>query len=116
MDESKELNSQKELIKDSSEKLKRLLDDYIKSNNLDGYIETLETLSEKRHKNAYEKRKIMKLLEDKELSAPERIDLRKKYAVLVNESKEFMDMIIELRKPNTDFICIKSAECIHHDT
>ena len=116
MDVSKELNSQKELIKDSSEKLKRLLDDYIKSNNLDGYIETLETLSEKRHKNAYEKRKIMKLLEDKELSAPERIDLRKKYAVLVNESKEFMDMIIELRKPNTDFICIKLAECIQHDT
>lgn len=116
MDVSKELNSQKELIKDSSEKLKRLLDDYIKSNNLDVYIETLETLSEKRHKNAYEKRKIMKLLEDEELSEPERIDLRKKYAVLVNENKEFMDMIIELRKPNTDFICIKKAECIHHDT
>jgi len=116
MDVSKELNTQKELIKDSTEKLKRLIDDYIKSNELEGYIETLETLSEKRYKNAYEKRKIMKLLEDKELSAPEIIDLRKKYAVLVNESKEFIDMIIELRKPNTDFICIKSAECIHHDT
>lgn len=116
MDVSKELNTQKELIKDSTEKLKRLINDYIKSNELEGYIETLETLSEKRHKNAYEKRKIMKLLEDKELSAPEIIDLRKKYAVLVNESKEFIDMIIELRKPNTDFICIKSAECIQHDT
>lgn len=116
MDVSKELNTQKELIKDSNEKLKRLIDDYIKSNKLEGYIENLETLSEKRHKNSYEKRKIMKLLEDKELSAPEIIDLRKKYAVLVNESKEFIDMIIELRKPNTDFICIKSAECIHHDT
>lgn len=116
MNVSKELNSQKELIKDSTEKLKRLIDDYIKSNELEGYIENLETLSEKRHKNAYEKRKIMKLLEDKKLSAPEIIDLRKKYAVLVNESKEFIDMIIELRKPNTDFICIKQPECIHHDT
>ena len=116
MDVSKELNTQKELIKDSTEKLKRLLDDYIKTNNLEVYIENLETLSEKRYKNAYEKRKIMKLLEDKELSEPEIIDLRKKYAILVNESKEFMDMIIKLRKQNTDFICIKQAECIHHDT
>lgn len=116
MDVSKELQSQKELIKDSTEKLKRLLDDYIKTNELDGYVETLETLSEKRNKNAYEKRKIMKLLEDKELSAPEKIELKKKYAVLVNESKEFIDMIIELRKQNTDFICIKPAECIHQDT
>ena len=31
----------------------------------------------------------------------ERIELRKKYAILINESKEFINMIIELRKPNT---------------
>ena len=70
-DVTQELEEQKELIKDSSEKLKRLLDDYIKTNKFDEYIDSLENLSEKRHKNAYEKRKIMKLLDDKTLSEPE---------------------------------------------
>ena len=116
MDVKKELEEQKELIKDSSEKLKRLLDDYIKTNNFDEYIDSLETLSEKRHKNAYEKRKIMKLLDDKTLSEPERIELMKKYSVLVNESKIFANSITELRKPNTDYITTKKPEIVHHDT
>lgn len=116
MDVKKELEEQKELIKDSSEKLKRLLDDYIKTNNFDEYIDSLENLSEKRHKNAYEKRKIMKLLDDKTLSEPERIELMKKYSVLVNESKIFANSITELRKPNTDYIITKKPEIVHHDT
>jgi len=116
MDIGSELESQKLLVKDSTEKLKKLIDEYIEINKLEGYIETLETLSEKRYKNSYEKRKILKLLEDKELSEPERIELRKKYAVLVSENKEFIDMIIELRKPNTDYICIKPPETIKYDT
>lgn len=115
MDINKELESQKTLVKDSTEKLKKLLNEYIETNKLEGYIETLETLSEKREKNAYEKRKIMKSLKDEELSEPERIELRKKYAILVNESKEFINMIIELRKPNTEYICIKQPEIIQHD-
>ena len=61
---------------------------------MDDYIKSLEDLSDKRTKNGYEKRKIMKLLEDDDLSEPERIDLRKKYAVLVNENQGFMDEII----------------------
>ena len=116
MDIGSELESQKLLVKDSTEKLKKLINEYIEINKLEGYIETLETLSEKRYKNSYEKRKILKLLEDKELSEPERIELRKKYAVLVSENKEFIDMIIELRKPNTDYICIKPPETIKYDT
>lgn len=115
MNISNELEDQKRLVKDSTEKLKKLIDEYIEINKLEGYIETLETLSEKRYKNSYDKRKLLKLLEDKELSEPERIELRKKYAVLVNENKEFMDMIIELRKPNTDYICVKPPETIKHD-
>jgi len=116
MDVTKELESQRELIKDSTEKLKRLIEDYIKINSFDEYIESLENLSEKRSKNRYEKNKIMEVLKDKTLSEPEKVDLRKKYAVLVNESKEFMDLIINLRKQHTDYICIKPAECIQHDT
>lgn len=116
MDVRKELDEQKELIKDSSEKLKRLLEDYFKANKMDDYIKSLEDLSDKRTKNGYEKRKIMKLLEDDTLSEPESIDLRKKYAVLVNENRNFMDEIIKLRKSNTNYLNIKLPEIIHHDT
>ena len=116
MDVRKELEEQKILIKDSSEKLKKLLEDYFKANKLDDYIKSLEDLSDKRTKNGYEKRKIMKLLEDDTLSEPESIDLRKKYAVLVNESREFMDKIIKLRKSNTNYLNIKLPEITHHDT
>jgi hypothetical protein len=116
MDVKKELEEQKELIKDSSEKLKRLLEDYFKANKMDDYIKSLEDLSDKRTKNGYEKRKIMKLLEDDTLSEPERIDLRKKYAVLVNENRVFMDEIIRLRKSNTEYLTVKLPEITHHDT
>ena len=87
MDVKKELEEQNELIKDSSEKLKKLLEDYFKANKLDDYIKSLEDLSDKRTKNGYEKRKIMKLLQDDTLSEPEKINLRKKYAVLVNKTR-----------------------------
>lgn len=116
MDVRKELEEQKILIKDSSEKLKKLLVDYFKVNNYEEYIKSLEELSDKRTKNAYEKRKIMKLLDDDTLSEPERIDLRKKYAVLVNENRSFMDEIITLRKQNTNYLNTKLPEITHHDT
>ena len=116
MNVRKELDEQRELIKDSSEKLKTLLDDYFKANKMDDYIKSLEELSEKRTKNGYEKRKIMKLLDDNTLSEPEIIDLRKKYAFLVNENRNFMDEIIKLRKSNTNYLNIKLPEITHHDT
>ena len=116
MNVRKELDEQRELIKDSSEKLKTLLDDYFKANKMDDYIKSLEELSEKRTKNGYEKRKIMKLLDDNTLSESEIIDLRKKYAVLVNENRGFMDEIIKLRKSNTNYLNIKLPEITHHDT
>tara|TARA_Y100000389_G_scaffold19803_1_gene17167 strand:+ start:4797 stop:6605 length:1809 start_codon:yes stop_codon:yes gene_type:complete len=115
MNVRKELDEQRELIKDSSEKLKTLLDDYFKANKMDDYIKSLEELSEKRTKNGYEKRKIMKLLDDNTLSEPEIIDLRKKYAVLVNENRGFMDEIITLRKQNTNYLNVKLPEITHHD-
>ena len=68
MNVSKELESQKMLIKDSTEKLKRLTEDYIQTNKLDEYIETLEKLSEMRYKNSIEKSKIMRSLNEDELS------------------------------------------------
>ena len=114
MDVKKELDIQKKIIKESSDNLDHLIKDYIEINKLNGYIETLETLSEKRYKNSIEKKKLMKLLNEEDLSEPEKIEIRKKYAQLISENKEFIDMIIELRKPNQDFIMIKKPEIIDH--
>ena len=115
MDVKSDLNKQREIIKEATDKLKRLIADYIKVNRLEGYIETLETLSEKRYKNSIEKKKIMRMINEDELSEPEKKELRRKYAVLIQENKEFIDMIIELRKPNTDFIMTKDPKIIHHN-
>jgi len=115
IDVKSDLEKQVENAKGASESLKRLIDDYIETNALNEHIETLKTLSEKRYKNSLAKKKIMRELETEELSAPEKISLRKKYAVLINENQEFIDMIIELRKPNTDFIMIKKPKVIKHD-
>lgn len=114
MDATTELAVQQELVKSSHENLKRLIDDYIKINSLEGYIETLETLSEKRYKNAIDKRKIMRMIMEDELSEPEKKDLRIKYAHLIRENGVFIDMIMELRKPNIDFIMIKEPSVTKH--
>ena len=84
MDVQKELETQKKIIKESTDNLKRLIDDYTKTNNLTIYIDSLEELSEKRYKNSIEKKKIMKSLNEDELSEPEKVVLRKKYAVCIN--------------------------------
>jgi len=115
IDVKSDLEKQVENAKGASESLKRLIDDYIETNALNEHIETLKTLSEKRYKNSLAKKKIMRELETEELSAPEKISLRKKYAVLINENQEFIDMIIELRQPNTDFIMIKKPKVIKHE-
>jgi len=114
MDVKSDLEKQKTIVKDSTDKLKRLIDDYIKVNSLEGYVETLDTLSKKRYKNSIEKKKIMRMINEEELSEPEKIELRRKYVVLIQENKEFIDMIIELRKPNTDYIMIEKPKVIHH--
>ena len=77
MDVKTELETQNKLIKESSDDLKRLIDDYKRSNGLDEYIEDLETLSEKRYKNSIEKSKIMKSLNEDDLSEPEKIVSKK---------------------------------------
>jgi predicted NAD-dependent protein-ADP-ribosyltransferase YbiA (DUF1768 family) len=114
MDVKKELDIQNKIIKESSDNLNKLINDYIETNKLNEYIETLETLSEKRYKNSIEKKKLMRLITEEELSEPEKIEIRKKYAQLIKENKEFIDMIIELRKPNKDFIIVKKPEIINH--
>ena len=58
----------------------------------------------------------MKKLRDEELSEEECLILRKKYAVLIQENKEFIDLIIELRKPNTNYIMIKKPKIINHQS
>jgi len=74
----------------------------------------LDTLSKKRYKNSIEKKKIMRMINEEELSEPEKIELRQKYVVLIQENKEFIDMIIKLRKPNTDYIMIKDPKIVIH--
>jgi len=110
-----DLEKQTELIKDSQDKLKKLINDTIKENKLSEYTEILESLSDKRYKNSIEKQKIMRSLKEEELSEPEQKELRKKYAVLIQENKEFINMIIELRKTNTDYIMSKKPEIIIHN-
>jgi hypothetical protein len=114
MDVKDELSKQTDLIKNSTQKLEKLIKDMININNFDGYIETLETLSKKRYKNSIDKKHLMKQINDIELSEPERIELRKKYAQLIQENKEFIDMIIELRKPDINYILINKSEIINH--
>ena len=114
MDVKTELETQNKLIKESSDDLKRLIDDYKRSNGLDKYIDDLETLSEKRYKNSIEKSKIMKSLNEDELSEPEKVVLRKKYAVCIKENQEFIEMIQKLNRVDNDYIMINKPECIIH--
>ena len=114
MDVRRELEIQNKLIKESSDNLKRLIDDYTKSNSLDEYIEDLEKLSEMRYKNSIEKSKIMKSLNEDELSEPEKIVLRKKYAQCIKENQGFIDIINKLNRENSDYIMIKNPETTIH--
>lgn len=114
MDIKRELETQNKLIKESSDNLKRLIQDYTKSNSLDEYIEDLEKLSEMRYKNSIEKSKIMRSLNEDELSEPEKIVLRKKYAQLVKETQDFIEMIQKLNRENIDYIMINKPDTTIH--
>ena len=114
MDVKKEFEEQKKIMKESNDKLKQLIDDYIQTNHLTEYLDNLETLSEKRYKNSIEKRKIMRSIMEDELSEPEKVVLRRKYAVLIKENHEFIDIINKLIKPDIEFIMIKKPEITNH--
>jgi len=114
MDVKREFEIQNKLIKESSDNLKRLIDDYIKTNSLNEYIEDLEKLSELRYKNSIEKKKIIRSLNEDELSEPEKINLRKKYSVLIKETDDFIEIIKSLNKENNDYIMIKNPETTIH--
>ena len=114
MDSKTDLQKQQIIVKESTMKLKKLIDDYIKINKLEDYSDRLKILSDKRYKNGIDKQKIMRMIMEDELSEPEKKDLRIKYAQLIRENTEFIDMIIELRKPNTDYIMIQKPKVIDH--
>ena len=114
MDLKTEFEEQRKIIKESSDNLKRLIDDYTKTNNLDEYIDDLKTLSEKRYKNSIEKQKIMRSIKEDELSEPEKVVLRRKYAVLIKENDEFIELINKLNKEENDFIMIEKSDCTVH--
>jgi len=114
MDIKRELETQNKLIKESSDDLKRLIQDYNKANGLDEYIDKLEKLSELRYKNSIEKKKIYRSLKEDELTEPEKVSLRKKYAVLIKENTEYIELIKYLNHANSDYIMIQIPECIIH--
>jgi len=114
MDVRGELDKQNKIIKGSADNLKRLIDDYIKTNRLTEYIDSLEELSEKRHKNSIEKKKIMKSLKNDELSEPEKVVLRKKYAQCIKENEEFIEIMKNLNRESSDFIMINKPGLTIH--
>ena len=109
------LKKQIDSSKESQKLLETLLIDYNKTNQLDNYKELLNSLSKKRYKNSIDKKKIMKKLINEELSDEEKIIERKKYAILIQENKEFIDIINELRKPNTNYIMIQEPKITIHN-
>ncbi len=114
MDINKELETQNKIINDSKEKLNKLNKDYIDINKLDKYKEDLNDLALKRYKIEIEKRKIMRSIIEDELSEPEKVDLRKKYAGLIKENKSIIEMIENLNTDENNFIMIKNPEMINH--
>ena len=109
------LKKQIDSSKESQKLLETLLIDYNKTNQLDNYKELLNSLSKKTYKNSIDKKKIMKKLINEELSDEEKIIERKKYAILIQEKKEFIDIINELRKPNTNYIMIQDPKVTIHN-
>lgn len=109
-----EFEKQNRSIKESSEDLKRLIEDYIKENKLHEYADDLKNLSEMRYKNNIEKRKIMKSIKEDELNEPEKVALRKKYVELIKENDKFIELIKKLDQSENNFIVSKKAETIIH--
>ena len=110
-----DFKTQSEIIKSGIESLKKLNADYISLNELERKRDLLNDLIEKRQRNSLEKKKLMRELNDDDLSSEEKKVLRQKYALLIRESKEFIPMIQELREKNKDFIMISGPKIIKHN-
>jgi len=104
-----ELKQRKDIINYASKSLKKLLEDYVKLNNLTEHIENIKELYNKRNKNSLEKKKIMKKILDN-IPEEEKIVERKKYAVLIRENNDFVNMITRLRNTNINYIMIKKPK------
>ena len=115
MNVKQDLERQTKIVKDAQESLKRLISDYTETNSLNEHVEMIKNLEQNRYKNSIEKKKIMRDLADEDIADEVRSNLRKKYATLINENKEFMDILIELRKPLNDFITIKKPVVTKHN-
>ena len=102
-----DLDKQIAVAKKASASLQQIKKDFISVNELTEHNTTLKHLSETRYKNSIEKKKIMKLL-DSDLPEEKLVDLRRKYAVLIRENKEFMEQMVYLRRPVTNYIMIKN--------
>jgi len=111
MNVEKDLKKQMELIKTATGELKKITNEYIEMNQLEEVQRKIQKLSEKRLINSQEKKKIMKQLKD-DIPEEKKIKLRKDYALLIRESKEFIPIIQELREPNQSFIMISKPEII----
>ncbi len=111
MNVDKDLNNQIDSVKRSIKSLDKLKKDYISQNNLLSHNKRIEELYDKRTRLFFEKRKIMnRLLYDESLLEHNKSELRRQYALLINENRECIHLIEELRKPNTEYIMIKDPE------
>ena len=108
-----DLEKQSKIIQSGIDSLKNLNAEYISMNELEQKNNNLKIFLDKRYKNSIEKKKIMRELNE-DISEEEKTVLRKKYAILIRESKEFIPMIQELRKKNKDFIMISGPKIINH--
>jgi len=109
------LSKQEKISEESKKLLEKLINDYSKENNLNDINEIIETLYEKRYKNSIDKKKIMKKLMNEELSEEEKVIERKKYAILIQENKEFIEIIQSLKKSNKNFIMIEQPKITIHN-
>ena len=108
-----DLEKQSKIIKSGIDSLKNLNAEYISMNELEQKNNNLKIFLDKRYKNSIEKKKIMRELNE-DISEEEKTVLRKKYAILIRESKEFIPMIQGLREINKDFIMISGPKIINH--
>jgi len=108
-----DLEKQSKIIQSGIDSLKNLNAEYISMNELEQKNNNLKIFLDKRYKNSIEKKKIMRELNE-DIPEEEKTVLRKKYAILIRESKEFIPMIQELRKKNKDFIMISGPKIINH--
>lgn len=113
MNVQKELENQQQQVQKSIQSLEQYTTDYIEQNQFKTIKDKVKLLFDKRYKNSFEKKQIMKQLQE-DISEEEKKILRKKYAQLIDNSKEFIPMIQELKEKNNDYIMIEAPKIINH--